>query len=83
MGIFDRAGKVKDAVRVTTPARVVSVLAGGSLGQRAVATIGIAVIVFAVLKSLTWVALLAAGWLLCYFAIRDYERSQEEASEEP
>ena len=72
-----RVDKVKEAVRVTTPARVIAVLAGGTLGQRAVATIGIAVLVFAVLKSLTWVALMAAGWLLCYFAIRDYERTQE------
>lgn len=72
------ASKVKDAVSVTTPARFISVLVGGSLGQRAVGTVGLAVMVFAVLKSLTWVALLAGGWLLCYFAIRDYERSQGE-----
>ena len=78
MGLFGHADKVRNAVRVTTPARLVSLLAGGTLGQRAVATVGLAVIVFAVIKSLTWVALMLAGWLLCYFAIRDYERSQAE-----
>lgn len=75
MGLFDQAEKVRSAVKVTTPARLVSVLAGGSLGQRAVAVIGLFAIALAIFKSLLWVGLVAAGWLLCYFAIRDYERS--------
>ncbi len=72
---FGRVHKVKEAAKVTTPARLVSVLAGGSLGQRAVAVIGLAAVIVAVLRSLTWVALAVAGWLLCYLAVRDYERT--------
>jgi hypothetical protein len=78
MGMLGQAEKVRSAVKATVPVRLVAVLAGGSLGQRAVATIGLAVVVFAVLKCLTWVALVVGGWILVYFAIRDYERSQEQ-----
>lgn len=62
--MFGRVRKVKEVAQVTTISKLVGVLAGGSLGQKAVVTIGIAAIVFAVLKSLTWFALMLGGWLL-------------------
>jgi hypothetical protein len=70
-------GKVRQAVRSTTPARVVGVLVGGTLGQRAVATLGLATAAFAVVKSVPWVGMILAGWLLCFFAVRDYERAHD------
>ena len=83
MGILDlgSARKVKDAAQITTPARLVGVLAGGSLGQRAVAVLGLGLIAFAIFKSLGWVAVAIVGWVLCYFSIHDYERTQKEADD--
>ena len=77
MGLFHRANQAKDAIQATTPARIVSVLAGGSLGQRSVLLVGLGVVAFSLFKSLLWVALAVGGWMLCYFAVRDYERTNE------
>lgn len=77
MGLFRRAQQARDAVRVTTPARLVGVFAGGTLGQKTVLVLGIGLIAFAVFKSIIWVAMALAGWLLCFFAVRDFERMQD------
>ena len=74
MNLFERASDVKGAIRTTTPARVVSVLAGGTLGQRVVTTLGLVAVAFAIYQSLIWGIMLVGGWMLCFFAIRDYER---------
>lgn len=76
-GILRRAREAKDALRAATPTRLISVFAGGTLGQRTVLLLGIGIAAFAIFKSLIWVALGVAGWILCYFAVRDYERTQD------
>ena len=76
-GTLKSAREVRDAVRVTTPARVLNVLVGGTLGQRTVLVLGIGVVVFALFKSLLWLALVLGGWVLCYFAVRDFERTEQ------
>ena len=74
---FGRAKGEKGTLRAATPMRLVSVLAGGTLGQRAVAVIGLVLMAYAIMESLVWVAMLLGGFLLCFFAVRDYERTHE------
>ena len=76
-GFFHKAQQAREALRVATPTRIISVFAGGTLGQRTVLLMGLTAMVFAVFKSLIWVALAVAGWVLCYFAVRDYEKTQD------
>jgi hypothetical protein len=77
MRFFSRAQDAKEAIKATTPARLVSVFAGGTLGQRSVLLLGLGAVAFAVFKSLIWVALAVGGWVLCFFAVRDYERTEQ------
>ena len=58
--------------------RWLAVLASGTLGQRVTLTLGLGVAAFALFKALPWFALAAAGFVLCWFAVRDFDRMQRK-----
>ncbi len=57
--------------------RLMAVFAGGSLGQRTVATLGLATIAYGIYRSAIWVILIIAGVFLCFFAAQDYDRTHK------
>lgn len=78
MGLFSRLARVRSSFRGATPARVLALMSGGTLGQRVTFTLGVGVIFFALFQSLPWVALALFGGALCWIALRDFVRMHDK-----
>jgi hypothetical protein len=78
MGLFTRLARVRSSFRGATPARLLALIATGTLGQRVTFTLGVGVIFFALFQSLPWVALALFGGALCWLALRDFVRMHEK-----
>lgn len=79
ISIMSKLGEFKNALRSGAVARLLAVILGGSLNQRAFVLIGLLLILGSVYYLLlsVWGPLLIimAGSVLTYLAIKDYERS--------
>lgn len=78
MGLFTRLARVRSSFRGATPARLLALIATGTLGQRVTFTLGVGVVFFALFQSLPWVALALFGGALCWLALRDFVRMHEK-----
>ena len=78
MGLFTRLARVRSSFRGATPARLLALMATGTLGQRVTFTLGVGVVFFALFQSLPWVALALFGGALCWLALRDFVRMHEK-----
>ncbi len=79
MGLFGSFGRWKSSLATMSLAtmslaRVLAVMGAGTLGQRVTLLIGLGVIVFALFQALPWFALALGGAILCWFAVRDFDR---------
>lgn len=74
MGLFSGLGKWKTSLSTMSLARVLAVMGAGSLGQRVTLLLGIGVVVFALFQALPWFAVALGGGILCWFAVRDFDR---------
>ena len=74
MGLFSGFGRWKSALGAMSCLRVLAVMGAGTLGQRVTLLIGLGVIVFALFQALPWFALALGGGILCWFAVRDFDR---------
>lgn len=78
MKLFSSMGHIRDQIRAATITRVIATLTGGSLGQKAVIVLGLALVFIGVYKVIvqTIIPLVAiiAGWTLVWLALKDYER---------
>jgi hypothetical protein len=79
ISILGKLEEVKNAIRRGIFARVLAVLLGGTLNQRAFVVIGGALAIGSLYKLVLslWLPLLltAVGCILTYLAIKDYERT--------
>jgi hypothetical protein len=77
--IFGKLDEIKNAIRRGIFARLLAVLLGGSLNQRAFVVIGLALALGSIYNLVLhlWLPLLltAVGFVLTYLAIQDYERT--------
>ncbi len=74
MGFFSGFGKWKSSLSAMSLGRVLAVMGAGTLGQRVTLLLGFGVIVFALFQALPWFAIALGGALLCWFAVRDFDR---------
>lgn len=78
MGLFSRLARVRSTFRGATPARVLALMGGGTLGQRVTFTLGVGVIFYALFQSLPWAALALFGGALCWLALHDFVRMHDK-----
>ena len=78
MGLFSRLARVRSTFRGATPARLLALIATGTLGQRVTFTLGVGVIFYALFQSLPWVALGLLGAGLCWLALHDFVRMHDK-----
>jgi hypothetical protein len=78
MGIFSSFSQMRRGVRSATIPRVVATLTSGTLGQKTVVVLGLALLFLGVYKVIiqTIVPLVAivVGSILVWLALKDYER---------
>ncbi len=71
---FSKLGKLKSSLTAMSFARVLAVMGAGTLGQRVTLLLGTGIIVFAIFQALPWFGMAIGGALLCWFAVRDFDR---------
>jgi len=79
MSMFSKLQSIRSSVRSGLLARILSVLLGGSLNQKVVVVLGLAIMAGSLYYLLIhlWQPLLAGamGYLFVHLAMRDYERT--------
>ena len=78
MGLLKGLARVRSTFRGATPARLLALIATGTLGQRVTFVLGVGVILFALFQSLPWVALGLLGAALCWLALLDFVRMNDK-----
>lgn len=74
MGLFGNFGRWKSTLGAMSFARALAVMGAGTLGQRVTLLIGLGVVAYCAFQALPWFALAFGGGLLCWFAVRDFDR---------
>lgn len=78
MSFFGKIEKVQGMIKSALISRLLAAILGGTLNQKVILIIGLAVVVYSVYSLLTqmWQPFLigAVGGVIVYFALADYER---------
>jgi hypothetical protein len=74
MEFFTGFGRWKSSLGTMSLARILAVMGAGTLGQRVTLLVGAGVIAYASFQALPWFGLAFGGGLLCWFAVRDFDR---------
>ncbi len=78
MGLFSRLTNWKSSLGTMSFARVLAVMGAGTLGQRVTTLLGVGAVVFALFQALPWFGIALGGMILCWFAVRDFDRTNPQ-----